>query len=170
MSLFAAGAAAVALTTLEAVELPLFEEVADLVRTMIPSELGQVRTRSHRRGVKLWFETDVAGREHYEAQLLSRRHIDGTEGTALEIGFHSEHRDEARNAEVVAALARAESTWRDELGTSAELAPFLGAANWRRLSECWIEPDVDDPELAFELAARLVDYVSVLEPLRAAEV
>ncbi|MDH3301653.1 MAG: hypothetical protein OES24_14210 [Acidimicrobiia bacterium] len=151
-------------------EFPLFEEVADLVRTMVPSELGQVRTRSHRRGVKLWFDTDKPGREHYEAQLLSRRHVDGADGTAVEIGFHSEHSDEARNTEVVAALARAESSWRNELGISAELAPFLGAANWRRLSECWIEPDVDDPELAFELAARLVDYVTVLEPLRTDQV
>ncbi len=153
----------------ERVELPLFEEVADLVQTMIPAELGQVRSRSHRRGLKLWFDTDRPGREHYEAQLLSRRHVDQTEGTAVEIGFHSEHRDETRNTEVVAGLARAESTWRDELGPAAELAPFFGATNWRRLSECWMEPDLDDPELPFELAARLVDYVTVLEPLRTHE-
>ena len=147
-------------------ELPLFEEVADLVQTMVPTELGQVRTSSHRRGVKLWFDTEKPGREHYEVQLLSRRHVDGGEGAAVEIGFHSEHRDETRNTEVAAVLARSETTWRNELGATAELAPFLGAVNWRRLSECWIEPDLDDPELAFELAARLVDYVTVLEPLR----
>ncbi len=149
-----------------AVELPLFEEVADLVTTMVPAELGQVRTRSHRRGIKLWFDTEKPGREHYEAQLLSRRHIDQSDGTAVEVGFHSEDRDETRNEEVAAMLARVEPQWRRELGPEAELGPFLGAANWRRLSECWIEPDLDDPELAFELAARLVDYVSVLEPLR----
>lgn len=147
--------------------MPLFDEVADLVQTMIPAELGQVRTRSHRRGLKLWFDTDKPGREHYEAQLLSRRHVDSGDGMAVEIGFHSEHRDEVRNTDVVAALAGAEPIWRKELGATAELAPFYGAANWRRLSECWIEPDLDDPELAFELAARLVDYVTVLEPLRA---
>lgn len=147
-------------------ELPLFEEVADLVQTMIPAELGRLRTRSHRRGLKLWFDTDKPGREHYEVQLLSRRHVDDVDGMAVEVGFHSEHRDENRNTEVVADLARAESTWRHELGAAAELAVFFGATNWRRLSECWIEPDLDDPELAFELAARLVDYVTVLEPLR----
>ena len=150
--------------------MPLFSEVADLVQAMVPPELGTLRTRSHRRGVKVWFDTEKPGREHYEAQLLSRRHVDGDEGTAVEIGFHSEHPDEARNSEIVAALAAAESTWRAELGTSAELAPFLGAANWRRLSECWIEPDLDDPELAFELAARVVDYVTALEPLRSGPV
>ncbi len=147
-------------------DLPLFDEVADLVRTMVPTDLGMVRTRSHRRGVKLWFDTDKPGREHYEAQLLSRRHVDDSDGMAVEIGFHSEHADGSRNDEVVEVLARSESIWRDELGPEAELAPFLGASNWRRLSECWIEPDLDDPELAFELAARLVDYVSVLEPIR----
>jgi len=148
------------------VELPLFEEVADLVQTMVPAELGELRTRSHRRGIKVWFDSEKPGREHYEAQLLARRHVDGSDGMAVEIGFHSEHRDEARNDEVAAALAKAESRWRRELGAEAQLAPFLGAANWRRLSECWIEPDLDEPELAFELAARIVDYVSVLEPLR----
>lgn len=147
-------------------ELPLFEEVADLVHTMVPVDLGQLRIRSHRRGLKLWFGTEKPGREHYEAQLLSRRHVDGSDGVAVEIGFHSEHRDEARNDEVVGVLAAAERRWRGDLGSEAVLGPFLGAANWRRLSECWIEPDLDDPELAFEVAARLVDYVSILEPLR----
>ncbi len=147
-------------------ELPLFDEVADLVHTMVPDQLGTLRTRSHRRGLKLWFDTEKPGREHYEAQLLSRRHVDDSDGMAVEIGFHSEHRDEGRNDEVAATLGRCEATWRAELGEEAELGPFLGATNWRRLSECWIEPDLDDPELAFELAARLVDYVSIIEPLR----
>lgn len=147
-------------------ELPLFDEVADLVQSMVPGELGPARTRSHRRGIKLWFDTDKPGREHYEAQLLSRRHVDGSDGTAIEIGFHTEHREAGRNEEVVADLAARESAWRRQLGSEAELAPFFGADNWRRVSEAWIEPDLDDPELAFELAARLVDYVSALEPVR----
>ncbi len=147
-------------------ELPLFDEVADLVRTMVPPELGVMGSRSHRRGIKVWFDGDKPGREHYEAQLLSRRHVDNRDGMAIEIGFHSEHRDAARNRQVVEPLERSEASWRAELGETAELGPFLGADNWRRLSECWIEPDVDDPELAFELAARLVDYISVLEPIR----
>ena len=144
----------------------MFDEVADLVQTMIPVEFGDLRTRSHRRGIKLWFDTERPGREHYEAQVLARRHVDGVDGTAVEIGFHSEHGDEAHNDTVAAELAQAESEWRADLGPTAELAPFFGAANWRRLSEAWIEPDLDEPELAFELAARLVDYVLVLQPLR----
>jgi len=147
-------------------DLPLFEEVADLVQTLAPTELGEVRTRSHRRGIKVWFETDRPGREHYEAQLLSRRHVDGSDGLAVEVGFHAEHREVAKNEAALRALADQESSWRALLGKEAEPAPFLGAENWRRLSECWIEPDLDDPDLSLELAARLVDYITALEPLR----
>ena len=42
------------------------------------------------------------------------------------------------------------------------------AANWRRVSETWIDPDLGDPELAFEIAARLTDYISAIEPARRA--
>jgi len=43
--------------------------------------------------------------------------------------------------------------------------PF-GADNWTRLSAARIEPDMDDPEFAFEVASRTVDYITVIEPLR----
>ena len=43
---------------------------------------------------------------------------------------------------------------------------FFGAENWRRVSEAWVEEDLDDPDLAFEIASRLVDYVSAIEPAR----
>jgi hypothetical protein len=45
---------------------------------------------------------------------------------------------------------------------------FLGVDRWRRISEIWEEPDPDDVDVAIEIAARLADYVSVLEPLRRA--
>ncbi len=43
----------------------------------------------------------------------------------------------------------------------------LGRADhWRRISETWPDPDLDDPELGTELAMRLLDYIEALEPAR----
>lgn len=149
-------------------ELSFFDEVAELVRAATPDELGVPRIRAHRRGVKVWFGGDTPSRDHYEAQLLARRHVDGRSGTALEIGFHAEHRDEARNVVIADRLAADDRHWRSHLGDEAELGVFFGADAWRRLSEAWIEPDLDEPDLAFEVAARLVDYIAALEPSLAA--
>ncbi len=154
---------------LRLVELSVFDEVAELVRAMAPDAIGEVRVRAHRRGVKVWFDTDAAGKEHYEAQVLSRRYIDGTEGMAIEIGFHSEHKDQSKNISVVDHLMTTEKKWRKELGTQPEVDVFYGAENWRRVSETWIEPDLDDEEITFEIASRLVDYVSALQPELPAE-
>lgn len=147
-------------------DLPLFEQVADLVRAMSPEEFGSPRVRAHRRGLKLWFGSASPSKEHYEAQLLARRHVDGRDGTALEIGFHCEHADTERNGAVIEAVMGSEKAWRRVLGSEAEVATFFGAENWRRISEAWIEPDLDDPDLAFEVASRLVDYATVIEPAR----
>ena len=146
-------------------DLPLFDQVDDLVHALTPDDLGQLHSRAHRRGVKVWFGRDRAPREHYEAQVLARRHVDGNDGVALEIGFHAEHPDVARNDAALERLQRAEKSWQRVLGRGAEMGPFYGADNWRRLSEAWIEPDLDDPELAFEIASRLVDYLSAVQPL-----
>ena len=147
-------------------ELSVFEETAELVRAMVPEELGAVRVRAHRRGVKVWFDTEVPGKEHYEAQQLSRRYVDGVEGMAIEIGFHTEHRELDRNLAVVHTLVSSEAKWRKVLGEEPEIAAFYGADNWRRVSEAWVEEDLEDPDLAFEMASRLVDYVSAIEPAR----
>ncbi len=147
-------------------ELRVFDEIAEYVRAMVPDELGELRLRSHRRGVKIWFDTDKAPKEHYEAQLLARRHVDGKSGMAVEVGFHSEHPSRERNEDVVAGLIEVEHEWRDQLGGDAEAGLFFGADNWTRLSEAWIEPDVDDREFAFEVASRTVDYLTVIEPIR----
>lgn len=133
---------------------------------MAPDELGEVRVRAHRRGAKVWFDTEVPTKEHYEAQLLSRRYVDGSDGMAVEVGFHAEHKEPAKNIDVIDRITAAEKTWRKELGKEPEIAVFFGAENWRRVSETWLEPDLDDPELAFEIASRLVDYVSVIEVAR----
>lgn len=148
-------------------ELGLFDEVGELVRALAPEGLGEVRVRAHRRGVKVWFGDPKPSREHYEAQLIPRRFVDSTEGVAMEVGFHAEHRDPADNAAALTRVLASESTWRKALGPEAEAGPFLGADQWTRVSETWIEPDIDDPELAFELASRLVDYLISIEPARA---
>ena len=147
-------------------QLSLFDQVDDLLHALVPDELGRLESRTHRRGVKVWFDTDGAPREHYEAQLLARRHVDGTEGMALEIGWHAEYRDPAENEAAFEALLGKENQWRKKLGTEAEAAPFYGADDWRRVSEAWIEPDLEDEELAFEIAGRLTDYMTSLEPHR----
>ena len=61
-----------------------------------------------------------------------------------------------------------ERVWRRELGDEPEAGAFIGVDRWRRISEVWDEPDPDDVDVAIEIAARLADYVSVLEPLRRA--
>ena len=44
--------------------------------------------------------------------------------------------------------------------------PFLGSRDdWRRISETWPDPDLGEEDLAFELAARLTDYITALEPI-----
>ena len=51
------------------------------------------------------------------------------------------------------------------MGKEAEIAPFLGRAeNWRRISETWLDPDLGESGLAFEIASRLVDYITAIEP------
>ena len=144
----------------------MFEEVGDLVRAMAPDELGEVRFRAHRRGVKVWFDTATAPKEHYEAQQLPRRYVDGMDGMAIEVGFHTEHREPPKNDAVLSHVLESERSWRKVLGPEPEAGEFYGSVTWRRVSEAWIEPDLDDPELAFELASRLVDYVTAIEPAR----
>lgn len=140
----------------------LFDHVADAVQSMMGSE---VRLRSHRRGLKAWFGPEKPPRAHYEAQVMPRRYVDGQDGTALEIGFHAEHKDPGRNDKLVGSARSHEKKWRKQLGEEAEIGVFFGADQWRRISEVWIEPDLDDPELSFEIAARLVDYLTALGPI-----
>lgn len=148
------------------VELPLFEQVGELTRTLVADEVGVVHFRSHRRGVKVWLDTDAPPRLHYEAQLVPRRFIDGRDGAVLEVGFHAEDGDMAVNDAAIATIVTAEQRWRPDLGDEAVAGPFLGRPeDWRRCSEVWIEPDLDDEEVAFEVASRLADYVNALQPL-----
>lgn len=144
----------------------LFHEVADVVRTLAPQDLGEVHINADRRGIKVWFNTAKASQEHYEAQQLRRHHVDGKDGLAIEIGFHAEHPGVDANEAAIAHIAKTEKKWRKVLGAEAEVGEFYGAPNWRRISEAWLEVDFEDPELAFEVASRLVDYLVAIEPAR----
>lgn len=145
----------------------LFDDVADAVRGMMPPGLGRVHMRARRYGIKVWFGSDTTPKEHYEAQVIGADADASARVLAIEVGFHAEHPRAADNERVVAHLLADEQTWRPLVGDEAFAGPFLGRADsWQRLSETWPDPDLGDPELALELAARLVDYATALEPVR----
>jgi hypothetical protein len=145
----------------------LFEEVAEALRGLVPADLGDFRHRTHRYGTKIWFGVEQPPREHYEAQVIGAGHVPGADLLALEVGFHTEHPKVADNDAVIEQLLAVEERWRPGLGPEAEVGPFLGRADtWRRISETWSDPDLGDPELGVELALRLLDYVTALEPVR----
>ena len=146
-------------------ELGPFEQAGEVARMLLPAEIGPVQHRAHRRGVKLWVGADACPPEHYEAQLVGRRHVDGVDGVAIEVGFHSERKKEPENDEVLQALVADRPEWDDGIGEEATAGVFLGHEGWRRISEVWIEPDFEDDDLGFEMGSRLADYVLALEPL-----
>ena len=60
-----------------------------------------------------------------------------------------------------------ETRWRKVLGREPVAGVFIDDRHgWQRLSETWPDPDLGDPELPLELAMRLADYITTLEPLR----
>jgi len=148
-------------------ELSAFEAAGALLPGMIPGELGVVKQYAHRWGIKVWFDSEKAPREHYEAQVLGKKDVPKAKVLAIEVGFHAEHAKEADNQAVIDRLLASEKRWRKDVGNEAEAAPFFGRAqHWRRVSETWLDPDLGDPELAFEVAARLCDYITAIEPAR----
>ena len=144
----------------------LFEAVAETVRGLAPPEFGPFHHRTHRYGTKVWFGPGDPPKEHYEAQVIGAQHVPDAETLAVEVGFHAENRDPADNDAAIARLRSAEPTWRQVLGAEAEIGGFIGRDGWQRVSETWLDPDLDDPELGIELGLRLVDYVTALEPNR----
>jgi hypothetical protein len=148
-------------------ESQLFEEVADALRGMLPPELGELRMRVRRYGIKVWFGPTDPPREHYEAQVIGPNEVKEASVLALEIGFHAENSQAKDNTKVLTHLVAQEKRWRPKL-KEAVAGPFLGRAkSWQRVSETWPDPDLGDPELAIEVAAQLADYISALEPARA---
>jgi hypothetical protein len=83
-----------------------FDEAADALVGFLSPRWRQFSSRVSSRNLKVWYAGD--GREHYEVQLLSAKR--------LEIGFHAEHRDRARNEEVLARLLEQEPAWRAARG------------------------------------------------------
>jgi hypothetical protein len=151
------------------VEFSLFDEVGNVLIGMVPSDLGDLRRRSGKYGIKVWFggSTDKATPEHYEAQVIHKKHVPDAAVLGIEVGFHAEHSQLADNNAVLERLAADAKRWRKALGNEAVAGPFLGRAErWRRISETWPDPDLGDTDLAVELAARLADYITTLEPLR----
>ena len=149
------------------VEDSLFDDVGDILVGVAPEDLGPCRFRAHRYGIKVWFGPEKAIREHYEAQVVGAKEVKGAKLLALEVGFHSEHQKVADNDAVIAHLMKNERAWRRALGAEAEVGPFLGRQDsWRRVSEIWPDPDLAAADLALEVALRLVDYVTAIEPVR----
>jgi hypothetical protein len=146
----------------------VFAEVGQALRGLLPAELGELQTKSHRYGLKVWFgSAGKATREHYEAQVLEGKYVPGAKVLAIEVGFHTEHPDPAANRQVVERLAAQEKRWRKVLGPEPVPGPFIDDRHgWQRLSETWADPDLGDPDLAIELATRLTDYITTIEPLR----
>jgi hypothetical protein len=143
------------------VERTFFHQVQDVFEGFVIDVVGTLHATAHGRGIKVWY--DEATREHYEAQLVR---VDGK--VVLEVGFHAEHPKVEANEAVLNRLLAREKVWRRELGGEPTAGVFIGVDRWRRISEIWEEPDPDHVDVAIEIAARLADYVSVLEPLRRA--
>ena len=149
-----------------AVEHGVFHQVADALAGMVDPGLGRLRTAPRRWGIKVWFDDDECPREHYEAQVLGVRHVPEASVLAIEVGFHAEHPSEADNDDAIAPLVAASRALGRALGDDLVIGPFVGRASWRRASEVWIDPDLSDPELCFELADRLAAYVTEIEARR----
>jgi hypothetical protein len=150
----------------------LFDDAAAVLPSMIPESLGVLRVDARRWGLKAWFGGSAGGRSpsvHYEAQVIGARDVPGGDVRkyAVELGWHSEQSKVDDNEALMAVLLRGERTWRKVIGAEAECGEFLGRRSrpWRRVSECWPDPDLDDPALGYEMAARLADYITGLEPV-----
>jgi hypothetical protein len=144
----------------------LFEEVAAILPSLVSEQFGPLRQKAHRYGIKVWFGAAKPSRDHYEAQVVGAGASPSAKVLALEIGFHAEHQKEADNDAVLERLLADEAHWREIVGPEPTAGPFLGRAeHWRRISELWDDPDLGDPELPFEIAARLTDYITALQPL-----
>ena len=129
-------------------------------------DLGELHQRSHKYGVKVWFDTEKPTREHYEAQVIGKRYVPEASILAIELGFHAENTKVADNDATIAGLLKREasgarpSARRPRSASSSAVTP--GAASPRRGPT----PTSSDPELVLELGTRLTDYICAIEPLR----
>jgi hypothetical protein len=141
-----------------------YEQVADALPGFLPPSMRNFEWYRTSANLKLWYGAE--GREHYEVQIVKTgpKKLD----LGLEIGFHAEHKDVARNDDTMQGLVKAEKRWRGELGKQPEVGEFIGYQSkvWRRMSEVWTGV-TDDPFVAVDAAERLAMYIKALEPLRA---
>ncbi|MGI8795814.1 MAG: hypothetical protein ACR2IR_04385 [Acidimicrobiia bacterium] len=135
-----------------------FEQVVDALVGFLPPDGRDFSWRTSSRNAKVWFGDET--REHYEVQLVDDE---------LEIGFHAEHPDPARNDAVLKRILGAQAKWRRRLGDGVETGEYLGrqARVWRRASECWEGDGLLEPGTAVEAAERLAAYITTIEPIRA---
>jgi len=121
-------------------DLSLFDEVGDARRGMAPPELGELQLpRASLR----------------DKGLVRNR---GAAARALRSAGCGRQRSQAGEG----ARARGGLSQR-----VPEVGGFLGRADvWRRVSETWPDPDLSERELGEELAARLLDYVTAIAPVR----
>ena len=136
-----------------------YDDVADALAAFLPPKLRDFGSYRSSYNIKVWYGDDQ--REHYEAQYMKHKRK-----IVLEIGFHTEHKEKARNDEVLERLIADEKRWRKELGPKPEVGPFIGyqSSSWRRISELW--EDQIGGDAAVEAAERLATYIRALEPLR----
>jgi hypothetical protein len=118
---------------MSAIEIGVFDEVGEVLRGLLPANLGDAQQSVRRHGIKVWFGPGGPPREHYEAQLIGAGDVPGARVLALEIGFHSEHPKAEDNDAVLARLTgAAERRWRKTLGSEPQVGAFLGRATaWR---------------------------------------
>ena len=149
----------------DGLQLHLFEQVADGLHSLVPPELEPWHQRNHRYGIKVWFgDGGKPAREHYEAQVVGAKHVPDATVLAIEVGFHAEHPSASDNQAVLRRMLAVEKRWRRRLGDEVVAGGFLGTdRHWIRVSETWPDPDLSDPDLPFEVAARLTDYIVVLQ-------
>lgn len=132
--------------------------IGDAVASFLPSSLRSFSSRASSRNLKVWYGPDV--HEHYEVQVLGPT----SRPRGLEIGFHAEYPDAAKNDDVLARLARREKSWRRALGRDPVAGPFIGKSSpWRRLSEVWDGNGLLSEEAAIESAERLARYIKALQ-------
>lgn len=147
-----------------------FAQVADALPGFLPPAHRDFQYRVGARNCKVWF---ASWHEHYEVQAIARAALRaaGIGGTAeaLEIGFHAEHPRSDDNDGVLARIAASERAWRKKLGRDPVTGPFVGrreqSDRWRRVSELWDDPRLDEDGAVIEAAERLAAYIRVLEPL-----
>lgn len=139
-----------------------FEQIRDALLTAVPDKYADFGGYAHSYGLKVTFGAKERSKEHYEVQLVRGK----KQGTIeLEIGFHAEHSKPERNDAVLERLAKHETKWRKKLGKEPVMGDFIGNDRWRRISETWDKYDFRDPEVAFEIADRLAEYIEAFEPL-----